>query len=72
MRRVFQFDGADGGTLTLGECTGEASVKIGIQKDGTAAELTLSRADFFELSGLRFTLSFPKEECRTAPERAAA
>lgn len=72
MRRVFQFDGTDGGVLSLAESSTAAKVIICVHNGDTEAQVALSREDFFELAGLRFAINFPKEENTETPELKAA
>lgn len=61
MRRVFQFDGLNGGVLSVGECEQEAKVAICLHQGETEVQLFLSEAQFIELTGLRYTLRFPRQ-----------
>ncbi|MGY6217341.1 hypothetical protein ACW73L_19480 [Methylolobus aquaticus] len=60
MRRVFQFDGMDGGVLSVGECEQEAKVAICLHQGDKEVQLFLSEEQFGELAGLRFTLRYPR------------
>ncbi|MCU0790693.1 MAG: hypothetical protein MUE79_06545 [Nitratireductor sp.] len=60
MRRVFQFDGLNGGVLSVAESTTEAKVVFCIHDGDAEMQVSLSKEAFFELSGLRFTFSFPQ------------
>lgn len=67
MRRVFQFDGLNGGVLSVGESSTEAKVVMCIHNGDAETQIALSREAFFELSGLRFTINFPWEENSETP-----
>lgn len=62
MRRVFQFDGLNGGVLSVGECASEARVAICIHSGETEVQLFLSREDFYDLANLRYSINFVEPE----------
>lgn len=60
MRRVFQFDGLNGGVLSVGECEHEAKVAICLHQGDKEVQLFLSEEQFGELAALRYTLHYPR------------
>lgn len=62
MRRVFQFDGLNGGILSVGECADDAKVVICIHNGETETQMFLSREDFHELANLRYSINFVEPE----------
>jgi hypothetical protein len=72
MRRVFQFDGLTGGVLSVGECEAEPKVVICLHHEKAEVQLFLSREQFEELSGLRYTLKFARPEAGETPGLKAA
>jgi hypothetical protein len=65
MRRNFQFDGLDGkGILSVGKCVNQEQVALCISHGDQELQILLSREDFEELAGLRYTLKFTSDDSR--------
>jgi hypothetical protein len=62
MRRVFQFDGLNGGVLSVGECEAEARVALCVHNGETEVQMFLSREDFYDLADLRYSINFTEPE----------
>jgi hypothetical protein len=62
MRKVFQFDGLDGGVLGIGECSEPEQVIVHTERDDNSADLRLSRDEWNELMRLNYHIAFRSPE----------
>jgi hypothetical protein len=58
MRRVFHFDGLDGGVLSVGECTEPERLALCITNDGHETHMLISRDEWYALFSVRYEIKF--------------
>ena len=71
LRRVFQIDGIDGGTLNIAERLKEGRVLLVISNGDKEAQIALSKDDFAELAKLKDELRFSDPRFPAAVDAAA-
>lgn len=58
MRRVFQFDGKDGGVFSLGECSEPEQLSLCISSNGNEARMVISQEEWYALVGMCHEIRF--------------
>ena len=61
LRRVFQIDGVNGGTLNIAERPDDPFVVLVISTEGSEAQIRVNQDDFRELCELKYSLRFGHE-----------
>jgi hypothetical protein len=69
MRKIYQFDGLDGGVLSIGECSAPEQLMLGITNDGHEAHMLISRDEWYALFEVRYEIKF-KAKKEHADEQA--
>jgi hypothetical protein len=62
MRNHYLFDGQNGGTLSVIECSTPDQVTLRFEQEGLALDIDLTEDDFRQLADLRFKLRFARAE----------
>jgi hypothetical protein len=62
MRKIYQFDGLDGGVLSIGECAEPGQLIVRIEHNGNCADMRLSREEWQELMRLNYHIAFRSPE----------
>ncbi|ADE17000.1 hypothetical protein Nhal_3991 (plasmid) [Nitrosococcus halophilus Nc 4] len=62
MRKIFQFDGLDGETLSVGECKQDDRIALCISNGERETHMLLSRDEWEELMDLRYKFTVPSNE----------
>jgi hypothetical protein len=62
MRRIYQFDGLDGGVLSIGECTEPEQIIIHLERNGQRTDMRLGRSDWYNIVDLGYKVNFIEKE----------
>jgi hypothetical protein len=64
MRKIYQFDGLDGGVLSVSECSEPEQLALCITNNGHEAHMLIGRNEWYALFEIRYEIKFTpvKEE----------